>query len=105
MCRRNKGQSKRRRLICSRRRACSEEFRLTMIGEGTAVSGATLGWFALSGVAKEVCRCPYQFLPSVRPMPWFDLERSRWRGGRLRRDRFWKRVLIDKFAHRERSSL
>src|SRR4051812_44015626 len=74
MCRRNKGQSRRRRLICSRRRACSEEFKLTMIGEGTAVSGATLGGLALSGVAKEVCRCPYQFLPSVRPMPWFDLE-------------------------------
>src|SRR3954451_20416311 len=74
MCRRNKGQSRRRRLICSRRRACSEEFKLTMIGEGTAVSGATLGGFALSGVAKEVCRGPYQFLPSVRPMPWFDLE-------------------------------
>src|SRR3954453_21465814 len=73
MCRRNKGQSRRRRLICSRRRACSEEFKLTMIGEGTAVSGATLGGLALSGVAKEVCRCPYQFLPSVRPMPWFDL--------------------------------
>src|SRR3954467_13244867 len=73
MCRRNKGQSRRRRLICSRRRACSEEFKLTMIGEGTAVSGATLGGFALSGVAKEVCRGPYQFLPSVRPMPWFDL--------------------------------
>src|SRR3954468_5129609 len=73
MCRRNKGQSRRRRLICSRRRACSEEFKLTTIGEGTAVSGATLGGFALSGVAKEVCRGPYQFLPSVRPMPWFDL--------------------------------
>src|SRR4051794_35857290 len=76
MCRRNKGQSRRRRLICSRRRACSEEFKLTMIGEGTAVSGATLGGFALSGVAKEVCRGPYQFLPSVRPMPWFDLAGS-----------------------------
>src|SRR4051794_24050737 len=77
MCRRNKGQSRRRRLICSRRRACSEEFKLTMIGEGTAVSGATLGGFALSGVAKEVCRGPYQFLPRVRPMPWFDLVCSR----------------------------
>jgi hypothetical protein len=28
------------------------------------------------------------FLYTLRP------ERSRWRGGRLRRDRFWKRVLI-----------
>ena len=34
-----------------------------MIAEGTAVSLATLGWFALSGVANGGCRRPYQLLP------------------------------------------
>src|SRR5947199_1357947 len=78
MCRRNSGQSRRKRRICSRILVCSPALRSTTIEEGTVIPPTTRDKLALSGVADRNCRC-HSLLQCVRPITWFDLE------GRTRR--------------------
>src|SRR5436305_14869999 len=72
MCRRNSGQSRRKRRICSRILACSPALRSTTIEEGTVIPPTTRDKLALSGVADRNCRC-HSLLQCVRPITWFDL--------------------------------
>src|SRR5436309_15883178 len=74
MCRRNSGQSRRKRRICSRILVCSPALRSTTIEEGTVIPPTTRDKLALSGVADRNCRC-HSLLQCVRPITWFDLER------------------------------
>src|SRR5437763_2908214 len=73
MCRRNSGQSRRKRRICSRILVCSPALRSTTIEEGTVIPPTTRDKLALSGVADRNCRC-HSLLQCVRPITWFDLE-------------------------------
>src|SRR5205085_7650885 len=72
MCRRNSGQSRRKRRICSRILVCSPALRSTTIEEGTVIPPTTRDKLALSGVADRNCRC-HSLLQCVRPITWFDL--------------------------------
>src|SRR5437588_8614221 len=72
MCRRNSGQSRRKRRICSRILVCSPALRSTTIEEGTVMPPTTRDKLALSGVADRNCRC-HSLLQCVRPITWFDL--------------------------------
>src|SRR5206468_10218455 len=73
MFRRNSGQSRRKRRICSRILVCSPALRPTTIEEGTVIPPTTRDKLALSGVADRNCRC-HSLLQCVRPITWFDLE-------------------------------
>src|SRR5437763_10305988 len=85
MCRRNSGQSRRKRRICSRILVCSPALRSTTIEEGTVIPPTTRDKLALSGVADRNCRC-HSLLQCVRPITWFDLGAAGGRGRDTHRD-------------------